>query len=84
MPFQKGQVKNSHSGLNMGSKSDTEQIQNLQFQLFALNELKTLDWILFSAHDLALSAKTLPLALQIHVGLPRPPAPTVLRRKKYF
>lgn len=43
MPFQKGQVKNSHTRLNMGSKSDTEQIQNLQFQLFALNELQTLD-----------------------------------------
>lgn len=56
MPFQKGQVKNFHTGLNMESKLDIEQIQNLQVQLFSLNELKALDWILSSAHDLALSA----------------------------
>lgn len=56
MPLQKGHVKNSRAGLNMGSKLDIEQIRNLEVQLFSLNEWKTLDWIVFSVHDLALSA----------------------------
>lgn len=56
IPFQKGQGKNSHSGLNMGSKLDIEEVQHLEVHLFSLNELKALDWILFSAHDLVLSA----------------------------
>lgn len=56
MPLQKGQVKNSRAGLNMGLKLDIEQTQNLEVQLFSLNEWKTLDWTVFSIHDLALSA----------------------------
>lgn len=43
MPLQKGQVKNSCAGLNMGLKLDIEQTQNLEVQLFSLNEWKTLD-----------------------------------------
>lgn len=41
MPFQKGQDKNIREGLNMVSKLDIEQVQNVEIHLLSLNELKT-------------------------------------------